>query len=245
MFDSKMLGNRIRELRGKTPQEVCARELGVSRGAMSYYENGTRNPDADVISRMCRYFNVSADYLLGLSDVKSTEQDMKIACEVTGLSEDAVTKLRSKTAEKETLKEVYGLMISNELFHSLAAVLNQFDGLDKTLKGFSESMSSKELLSLNVKDINENIELMKRIMFCFQQLSTFYALGDMARAWINDVLDRLTDSKWNTFKEAALLVQIIVAKEGNEGTEFLRNELAEFSKQIEGKSHGKHNQTEE
>ncbi len=32
------------------------------------YEYGTRKPTSDIIIKLCNYFNVSADYLLGLSD---------------------------------------------------------------------------------------------------------------------------------------------------------------------------------
>ncbi len=90
MFNATTIGKRIKDLRGKIPQEQCAKDLGISRGALSFYENGERKPDAEILVRMCEYFKVSADYLLGLSDVKSADSDVRKVCEFTRLSEKAV-----------------------------------------------------------------------------------------------------------------------------------------------------------
>ena len=39
-------------------------DLTVSREALSYYENGKRSPDVDMLVKLSRYFNVSVDYLI-------------------------------------------------------------------------------------------------------------------------------------------------------------------------------------
>ena len=93
MFDSKIMGKRIKELRGTVPQDQCAKELGISRGALSFYENGERKPDAEILYRMSEYFKVSVDYLLGLSDITSADTDVQTACKVTGLNEEAIEAL--------------------------------------------------------------------------------------------------------------------------------------------------------
>ena len=41
--------------------------LSVTRQAVSKWETGTIDLNTDVIARMCELFNVTADYLLGLS----------------------------------------------------------------------------------------------------------------------------------------------------------------------------------
>lgn len=40
MFDLKEMGKKIRELRNKRSQDEVAQALGISRGALSFYENG-------------------------------------------------------------------------------------------------------------------------------------------------------------------------------------------------------------
>lgn len=76
-------------------QNKLGKALSLSPATIGYYENGDRLPDIETAARIANYFNVSADYLLGLSDVKSTEQDMKTACKVTGLSEKAINNIKS------------------------------------------------------------------------------------------------------------------------------------------------------
>lgn len=58
----------MRELRGETSQSEMARELDMARPQWIRYENGTSVPGADILERICRYHDVSADWLLGLKD---------------------------------------------------------------------------------------------------------------------------------------------------------------------------------
>ena len=39
-------------------------DLNISRESLSYYENGKRNPDIQLLKSMSDYFNVSIDYLI-------------------------------------------------------------------------------------------------------------------------------------------------------------------------------------
>lgn len=83
-----------REIKGVSRQ-TAADELEISRASLEYYEKGLRVPDVVVLAKLADYYNVSADYLLGRSDVRSVDPSQKIhvACEVTGLSEKAVNNL--------------------------------------------------------------------------------------------------------------------------------------------------------
>ena len=56
----------LREIRKqkKYSQLKVALDLSISREALSYYENGKRSPDTDMLVRLSRYFNVSIDYLI-------------------------------------------------------------------------------------------------------------------------------------------------------------------------------------
>ena len=69
--------------------------FGLSLSALINYQTGKRTPDIAFLHKLAQHFGVSADYLLGLSDVRSTEQDMQTACEVTGLSEKAIENIQS------------------------------------------------------------------------------------------------------------------------------------------------------
>ena len=61
---------RLKELRlekGLT-QDQLANDTGISQGAISAYELKKAKPTDEVIITFCKYFNVSADFLLGLVD---------------------------------------------------------------------------------------------------------------------------------------------------------------------------------
>ena len=67
-FSKDDLGNRLKDLRGEMSQEQCSKELGISREAVSSYEQGRRRMNIDTLFKFCIYFNVSADYILGITD---------------------------------------------------------------------------------------------------------------------------------------------------------------------------------
>lgn len=64
-----MEGERLAELRrGKgLKQAQLAEILGISKGALSNYERNENEPQDDIKKLIAEYFNVSVDYLLGLT----------------------------------------------------------------------------------------------------------------------------------------------------------------------------------
>ncbi len=49
-------------------QEEFAKELHVSMSTINKWENGKKKPSYDTIVFLCKYFNISADILLGLKE---------------------------------------------------------------------------------------------------------------------------------------------------------------------------------
>ena len=64
---------RLRELRGKMTQKEVAAELSISRASLGFYEEGSRKPDIEVLLKIANFYNVSCDYLLGLSVKKRSD----------------------------------------------------------------------------------------------------------------------------------------------------------------------------
>lgn len=61
---------RLKELRlesGLTQNEI-AKSLNISKSCYAGYEQGYREPDFKTLIKICKFFNVSSDYLLGLED---------------------------------------------------------------------------------------------------------------------------------------------------------------------------------
>ena len=49
-------------------QVELAKKLGVSKGIISLWENGLREPNMSSLIQLSKFFNVRIDYLVGLSD---------------------------------------------------------------------------------------------------------------------------------------------------------------------------------
>ncbi len=60
----KMIGLREIRKRKRLNQLKVALDLNISRESLSYYENGKRSPDVEMLIKLSKYFNVSIDYLI-------------------------------------------------------------------------------------------------------------------------------------------------------------------------------------
>lgn len=69
----KMIGKRLKTIRRKAgdSQERLAERLYVAPATICSWEQGRSIPDGQKLVAICKYYNVSADYLLGISDVDS------------------------------------------------------------------------------------------------------------------------------------------------------------------------------
>lgn len=62
-----IFGKRLKELREErgVSQPALAKELGVSRAIVSFWENGLREPTLSNLVALADYFDESIDYLAG------------------------------------------------------------------------------------------------------------------------------------------------------------------------------------
>ena len=81
----------LRKERGLSQKEAAA-ALGVSQALLSHYEKGIRECRLDFLAKACEYYDVTADYLLGLSENRRALNDIYTDTE---LSTDS--KIKSKT----------------------------------------------------------------------------------------------------------------------------------------------------
>lgn len=73
--------SRIKELREnrRLIQAILASELNITQQSLSKYERDITTIKIDILKSIAEYFNVTTDYLLGISDVKRDLQgQMKI-----------------------------------------------------------------------------------------------------------------------------------------------------------------------
>ena len=70
MLSKKLFGQRLRQLREDhhENQDILAKLIDVSVPQISGIENGKNTTTLEKLVLICEHYNVSSDYLLGLSD---------------------------------------------------------------------------------------------------------------------------------------------------------------------------------
>ena len=136
---NKTIGCRINQLLAEkdVKQKDLAKELGVTDNTVSYFVSGARKPNIEQIIKIAKYFNVSTDYILGVSNAKTTNAALKGVCEYTGLSEANIRRLNSYSE-----KEIYVLnmflssiipCIHLEPFYSIAYFKQLYNKIQKDI----------------------------------------------------------------------------------------------------------------
>lgn len=102
------LGNRIKELRTarKMTQAEFADRLGVTKSAISSYENGSRLPSYDILIKIARVFRVSTDNLLGYS--------AKSVIDVTGLTQKQINTIQDVVTTYKRCNSLYRTMMEDD-----------------------------------------------------------------------------------------------------------------------------------
>ena len=90
-----MISQRIKTLRSENnlTQSDLASILGIAKTTLAAYEQGKNEPSIDTLIKIADYFNISTDYLLGQTDVKSTDLEISYIAKYLGLNERSINEL--------------------------------------------------------------------------------------------------------------------------------------------------------
>jgi transcriptional regulator with XRE-family HTH domain len=119
---NEVFADRLKQLRevAGLSQTALAEKLGVSRGSISFYENGERIPDIVFLDKAAMFFGVPLDYLMGyVKNKKSENIDMGLQL---GLSDQAIYNL----TEAYYSTELLSMMIEDEQFAELMGCLSSY-----------------------------------------------------------------------------------------------------------------------
>ena len=159
-------GNRLKEIiearKRKTGESLraVAKDLDVSLGVLSDWQNGNKTPRGDSIVKLARYFDVSADYLLGLTDAQTVDTDLRAVADYTGLSEKAILALKNPEMFEcydKGQKKILSDMISDEtcLHHVVNSIYFYLKATEEQVHGAEELLRENEGLDLRNADSSD------------------------------------------------------------------------------------------
>lgn len=58
-MDALKIGKRLSELRGNKPQDIVSNAVGISRSALSMYEQGNRIPRDEIKVKLAKFYGMT------------------------------------------------------------------------------------------------------------------------------------------------------------------------------------------
>lgn len=176
-------------------QTELAKEFDCNKQYISLIESGDRDLSITMLVRYADFFNVSTDYLLGRTDIKSTDTTIQSVCEYTGLSESNIKFLRILEEAKIisnadyfyndvinlilSLLQSYGSLLTNvqELLSSdsykwdslsMTELENEFPNITQRIYGKGRFVTGYEHRQLLIATINRNFGV---FIDCIEEMS--------------------------------------------------------------------------
>lgn len=108
-----------------TDEEIRKNAIGsVEKKITKHLQSSTMTKiQGEYIVAYCKHFGCSADYLFGNTDIQSGNPDVRNACKVTGLSEEAIIQLfdalNKETGNATFIHKCWSRLLESELFHGI------------------------------------------------------------------------------------------------------------------------------
>ena len=98
-------------------QQEFSKKIDSSTGAVSTYINALKCPSISTLQRISKEFNISADYLLGLTDTPTLDENIQMISKYTGLSQRTIEYLKKLKSGETTVTQHFYILIRQHLFH--------------------------------------------------------------------------------------------------------------------------------
>lgn len=210
MSDKKCVINLINLERLKSlidkekSRQVIADKIGCDVSLITKHYNGKRIVTIEYLKKYAKCFEVSSDYLLGLSDAPTSDKDLQFICDYTGLSADAIDYISNKNTDYN-FKVFIEFVIDYAKRHK--SFVNSLSFLRKSAVAYHSEIEFQNVLSNyyeqdNLSDENkkalyklykgnENIPPTKTQLYILSSLksdynSTKYELSENIRDIVNE-----------------------------------------------------------
>ena len=197
-----MIGERLKQLRIKKglKQQELADMFGLSSGTISFYESEQRKPDIDFIVAVAKYFDVSTDYLLGLTNAIDKE-NIDIS-KVTGLNDFSLTILEQSLKEtNNAAAEVIDTVICGGDFLRLVNLINDKNEKKPTIDIDWSDICDKKLSDIFDMDIEQRTTILN-MLFPMNRFNAYELRELEIEKYIDSIAKRLKEKYLNLVKSA-------------------------------------------
>lgn len=228
--------------------EVIAADVQVSKTNLSDWQTGKTMPRADSLRLLAKYFNVTTDYLLGLTDARTIDTDLRAAAEYTGLSDDAIRSLHTLTVCPIDQRERISQLIECGALWDLVRRLNNFASAMRAQER-KRLKYKEELTKAKTIGRKEVIKIVENAMAKVEQLDMDEAAVLFYRIQYIDIdVDTLTNELVEISEEHLLCNSIRQDAEDaiRQLFDFVRDETKEAEREMHliltgGEQDGQHN----
>ena len=197
-----MICERLKQLRIKNglKQQELADMFGLSSGTISFYESEQRKPDIDFIVAIAKYFDVSTDYLLGLTNAIDKE-NIDIS-KVTGLNDFSLTILEQSLKEtNNAAAEVIDTVICGGDFLRLVNLINDKNEKKPTIDIDWSDICDKKLSDIFDMDIEQRTTILN-MLFPMNRFNAYELRELEIEKYIDSIAKRLKEKYLNFVKSA-------------------------------------------
>ena len=198
MCDKNITTVRLKQLienSGKTRKEI-AEQLKCDTSTITKHYNGDRDITTDFLIKYANLFDVSADYLLGLSDTPTTDKDIQFICKYTGLSERAIEVLSIYNNNKRIKNQLTPIIDKLLKSHKLPFICWCIDDFSEAIEQKNNVLDCLMTEDLRLSENNEDKE---------NVIEQYKKLTDKADLSLFRLQETITDFTkiccWNTLKE--------------------------------------------
>ena len=197
-----MIGERLKQLRIKNglKQQELANMFGLSSGTISFYESEQRKPDIDFIVAVAKYFDVSTDYLLGLTN--ATDKENIDISKVTGLNDFSLTILEQSLKEtNNAAAEVIDTVICVGDFLRFVNLINDKKEKKPTIDIDWSDICDKKLSDIFDMDIEQRTTILN-MLFPMNRFNACELRELEIEKYIDSIAKRLKEKYLNLVKSA-------------------------------------------
>lgn len=197
-----MIGERLKQLRIKNglKQQELANMFGLSSGTISFYESEQRKPDIDFIVAVAKYFDVSTDYLLGLTN--ATDKENIDISKVTGLNDFSLTILEQSLKEtNNAAAEVIDTVICGGDFLRFVNLINDKKEKKPTIDIDLSDICDKKLSDIFDMDIEQRTTILN-MLFPMNRFNACELRELEIEKYIDSIAKRLKEKYLNLVKSA-------------------------------------------